>query len=221
MNNFDQLMTELKSGNSSHYYVSPVGYPISPCLYYKGALLDWLCGCAIDVHADIQNISEQETADLAQALIDILRLNEDGKIPLLVDRVLPGEEPYRVGSLINNASSCYPTRRDSKDQRCPFTEGFQRLLDAIQRSGVGSVNDNDQAHELCLRAEESVCDMRLVSGNEGERLLLVSVALARVAKDLTTSNGVMVPTPSTTQIYIKRDMIEDAAREYSERLHRA
>lgn len=214
MDNFDELITKLKSGDSSQCYLSPIAYPHDPYLYYKGALLDWLCGCAIDVHADIQNISEQETADLAQTLIDILRLDEDGKIPLLTYVTLAGEEPYHVGSLIKDASAFYETRWYNRNQSREFTEGFQRLLDAIQESGVGSVNDHNQGHELYLRAKESDCDIHKAKDNEGEYLLLVSVALARVAKDLTTSNGVMVPIPEDTSKYIKQGMIEDASKEW-------
>jgi len=219
MDNFDKLVTELKSGNSSQYYLSPVYYPASPGWYYKGALLDWLCGCAIDVHADIQNINEQETKDLAQVLIDELGLKEDCEIPLLVDRVLAGEEPYRVGLLINNASACYEGRLDNKEKRHRFTEGLQELLDAIQQSDVG-IERGVLSHELCLRAEESGCDICKVKENECERLLLVSVVLARVAKYLTTTNGVMVPIPTDISKYIKQGMIEDASREHGERLPR-
>jgi len=219
MDNFDKLITELKSGNSSQYYLSPIHYPASPGWYYKGALLDWLCGCAIDVHADIQNINEQETKDLVQVLIDAIGLKEDCKIPLLVDSVLAGEEPYRVGLLINDASACCEDRWYNREKRHRFTEGFQRLLNAIQQSGVG-IERGVLSHELCLRAEESGCDICKVKENECERLMLVSVVIARVAKDLTTPNGVMVPIPKGTSQYIKQGMTEDASREHSERLPR-
>jgi len=93
------------------------------------------------------------------------------------------------------------------------------LLDAIQQSDVG-IERGALSHELCLRAEESGCDICKVKENECERLLLVSVVLARVAKDLTTPNGAMAPIPEGTSKYIKRGMIEDTSREHSERLPR-
>jgi len=219
MDNLDKLIAALKSGHSSEYYLSPANYPENPGAYCKKALLDWLCGSAIDVHADIQNIDEKEEEELARVLVDMLELQAGTQIPLLTNVVLAGEKPYTVCLLIQDAEAFYQMRWYERNQRHKFTKGFCDLLDRIQSEGAKSVNDDRErlAHQLCNRAEEASCDIRRVAASAEESCLLVSVILAKMSKDITTTNGVAIPLPAGVQQYVQHDIIRDASGEYDSR----